>query len=75
MPSLRDEAERIQLLARGLPLFDAPMAEDEATSIQGHLLDALIEITMRLKAAGLTTDEILKGLSEGVTELRGKLEP
>ena len=69
---LINAAQQVKQVARDLPsgqAFSAVAHEEDADQIQGHLLDALIEIAMRLKAAGLSSDGILRGLSEAVSEL------
>ena len=69
---LVDAAKQVKLAAVGLPGGDAFAAVadlEDAKDVQGPLLDALIEIAMRLKAAGLPYEGILEALSKAVTEL------
>lgn len=72
LADLIESAREVKLAARELPganAFAAVAHLEDAKDVQGHLLDALIEIAMRLKAAGLPYEGILEALSRAVTEL------
>lgn len=65
-------AKQVKMAASHLPggdVFAAVAHLEDAKEVQGYLLDALIDIATRLRAAGLPHEGILEAISKAVTEL------